>query len=118
MAEHSEEFLRKAAEARQRIVEIPPKEVLTAQQTGAVLIDVREREEYAAGHIEAASNVPQSELAQEVGRLIPDKQDRVVVYCNGGNRGAIAADLLQDLGYTNVCSIAGGFKQFKESGKG
>jgi phage shock protein E len=118
MTQHTEEFLRKAAQARQRIVEIQPQELQSIRRTGAVVIDVRERDEFADAHIEGATNVPQSELAQEITRMVPEKQDRIVVYCNGGNRGALAADLLQDLGYTHVRSLAGGFKKFKESGEG
>jgi len=117
MAEHSAEFLRKAAEARERIVEIQPTELAPARLAGAVVIDVREPHEFDAGHIEGAINVPQSRLQNEIGRIAPDPNGQVVVYCNGGNRGAIAADLLQCSGYKNVCSIAGGFGKYKQSKK-
>ena len=69
MAKHSEEFLRKAAEARQRITEIEPEAVDRQVQQGAVLIDVRDEEEFNAGHIDGAQSIPLDELK----RLRPDK---------------------------------------------
>jgi phage shock protein E len=113
MAKHSEEFLRKAAEARQRITEIEPEAVDQQVQQGAVLIDVRDEEEFNAGHIDGATHVPRSTLEDRIAEVVPDKQTPIVAYCGGGNRGALAADTLQDLGYQDVMSIAGGMANYK-----
>ncbi len=113
MAKHSEEFLRKAAEARQRITEIEPDAVDQQVRQGAVLIDVRDEEEFNAGHIDGATHVPRDALGERIAEVVPDKQTPIVTYCGGGNRGALAADTLQDLGYEDVMSIAGGMANYK-----
>ena len=113
MTNHSSEFLRRAAEARQEIVEIDPNELGRAKRTGAALIDVRELHEFQEGHIADAVNVPYEDLPRVIAELLPQKHAPVVVYCNGGNRGALAAQALQKLGYENVSSIAGGFVAYK-----
>jgi phage shock protein E len=117
MAKHSEEFLRKAAEARQRITEIEPEAVDRQIQQGTVLIDVRDEEEFNAGHIDGAVHVPRGTLEDRIAEVVPDRQTPIVTYCGGGNRGALAADTLQDLGYQDVRSIAGGMANYKARSK-
>lgn len=115
MPEHSEEFLRRAAEARSRIHEVAPDEAKRLAADGAVLLDVRGRDEYEAGHIDGAINCRYDRLEDGIEDRIPDKAAPIVAYCGGGKRGAIAADTLQRIGYTNVSSIAGGFSAYCES---
>jgi phage shock protein E len=115
MAVHDPEFLRKAAEARTRITEIPPTEVDGLRATGATVIDVRGPTDYEAGHIEGATSLPYDEVAKRVQELVPDPSTPVVCYCNAGNRGALAADALQNLGFLNVSSIAGGLTAYLQT---
>lgn len=112
MDHHDPEFLKRAAEARARITETPPRQVDVQRAAGALVIDVRDPEEHAQGHVPGALNLPLDGLAQRIAEVLPDKNAPVITYCNGGNRGGIGADTLQNLGYTNVFSIAGGFKAY------
>jgi len=80
------------------------------------LIDVRERDEYVDGHIEGATFVPRGLLDMKIEEIVPDKEDKVLLYCGGGTRSALAAKSLQELGYENVESVAGGFGDWKEAG--
>jgi molybdopterin/thiamine biosynthesis adenylyltransferase/rhodanese-related sulfurtransferase len=82
----------------------------------AVLVDVREGEEWAQGHVPGAVFIPRGFLELRVEEKVPDKSAEVIVYCAGGTRSAFAAKTLQDLGYTNVASMAGGFGRWKEAG--
>jgi rhodanese-related sulfurtransferase len=112
---HSEEFLRLAEAARQRIQELDPAQVDARRETGAVVIDVRDREEYEQGHMEGAMNVSRGTLEMRIGEVVADKDAPIVCYCAGGNRGALAADTLQRMGYTNAVSIAGGLKAYLDT---
>lgn len=116
MDQHDEAFLKKAADARARIRETPADTVGMHRAAGAIVIDVREPGEHAAGHAEDAVNVPLAELAERIAHVLPDKSAPVLCYCNGGNRGALGADTLQRLGYTSVWSIEGGFRAYQAAG--
>jgi adenylyltransferase/sulfurtransferase len=83
---------------------------------GALLLDVREADEFAQGHVPGAAFIPRGFLEQRVEERFPDKQAEIVVYCAGGTRSALAAKSLADLGYTRVLSMAGGFGQWKQAG--
>jgi molybdopterin/thiamine biosynthesis adenylyltransferase/rhodanese-related sulfurtransferase len=80
------------------------------------LIDVRERDEFVDGHIEGAEFVPRGLLDLKIEDLVPDKNKKVVLYCGGGTRSALAAKSLEDIGYSDVESMAGGFGAWKEAG--
>ena len=112
---HSAEFLRLANEAKQRIQEIAPAEVDALARAGAAILDVRDQEEFETGHIEGASNVSRGTLEMRIQEVVPDKNTPIVCYCAGGNRGALAADTLQKMGYTRVVSIAGGLNAYLQS---
>jgi molybdopterin/thiamine biosynthesis adenylyltransferase/rhodanese-related sulfurtransferase len=105
-------------EARERVPEIGPSEADLARRTDTrtVLLDVREAEEWDAGHVPAALKVSKSYLEQDIEAAIPDRDRPIVVYCAGGIRSLFAALTLQDMGYTNVVSMAGGFQQWKGAG--
>ena len=84
--------------------------------SGVHLIDVRERDEFVDGHIEGATFVPRGLLDLKIENLVPDKSDKVILYCAGGTRSALAAKTLEELGYQDVESVKGGFGAWKEAG--
>jgi sulfur-carrier protein adenylyltransferase/sulfurtransferase len=84
---------------------------------GAVILDVREPDEYEQGAIPGAVHIPRGTLETSVEGRIPDKSSHVVVYCAGGTRSAFAAQTLQELGYSDVASVAGGFNKWKDEGR-
>ena len=113
MDNHDPEFLKKAAEARARVTETPADTVDAQHATGVVVIDVREPDEHAKGAVAGALNLPMATLAERIAAVAPDKATPLITFCNGGNRGALGADALQQLGYSNVKSIAGGYRAYK-----
>jgi molybdopterin/thiamine biosynthesis adenylyltransferase/rhodanese-related sulfurtransferase len=100
---------------RAQIREISPAEA-RARAKDAVVIDVREADEWAQGHVPGAVFVPRGFLEPRIEDKVPDRGQEVILYCAGGTRSALAARSLQDLGYTNVTSMAGGFGKWKEAG--
>jgi len=83
---------------------------------GIVLLDVREKDEWREGYIEGAVNVTRGMLEMQVERAVPDKSSRVIVYCAGGVRSAFAAKVMEEIGYQDVASMAGGFNGWKQAG--
>jgi sulfur-carrier protein adenylyltransferase/sulfurtransferase len=81
-----------------------------------VIIDVRERDEFVDGHIEGAEFVPRGLLDLKIESIVPDRSQEIVLYCAGGTRSALAARTLEELGYENVSSMAGGFGAWKQAG--
>ncbi len=81
-----------------------------------VLVDVRERDEWSEGHIPGAVHVPRGHLESRIEQAAPDRSQPVVLYCAGGSRSAFAAKTLEELGYENVSSLAGGFTDWKRNG--
>jgi rhodanese-related sulfurtransferase len=88
---------------------------MTARRT-LTLIDVREDNEWRAGHAAKAIHISHWGLSEKIGTVVPDKGARIVLYCAGGVRSAAAAAGLQRMGYTNVLSLAGGFKSYQLAG--
>ncbi len=102
---------------KSRIEEIDPADVREQLGNGTVLVDVREPEEWGAGHIPGAKHVPKSYLESRIEGAVPDRDSHVVLYCASGNRSAWAArTLLDDLGYEHVESMTGGFTLWKDRG--
>jgi molybdopterin/thiamine biosynthesis adenylyltransferase/rhodanese-related sulfurtransferase len=102
---------------KSRIDEVDPAVVREQASNGAVLVDVREPEEWAAGHIPGAIHVPKSYLESRIEGAVPDRESHVILYCASGNRSAWAArTLLDDLGYEHVESMTGGFTLWKDRG--
>ncbi len=91
--------------ARERLDEDPP-----------ALLDVREQNEWDEGHIPGAVHVPRGFLESKIEIAVPDRSQPVIVYCSGGNRSAFAAKTLEELGYEDVASLAGGFTDWKRNG--
>ena len=88
---------------KDRIDEVDPAAVREQLQTGALVIDVRQDEEWATGHIPSARHVPKSHFESRIEGIAPDKEQLVVLYCASGQRSAWAArTLIEDLGYENV----------------
>lgn len=107
-----EDIVRLANDARTRIKEISPREAETLVTSGAALIDVRDEKEFKSGHIPGATLISRELIRSRIADIVPDKSSPIVCYCTIGHRSAIAADALQDLGYSNVASLAGGLKAY------
>jgi molybdopterin/thiamine biosynthesis adenylyltransferase/rhodanese-related sulfurtransferase len=102
---------------KDRIDETDPAQAREQASNGAVLIDVREPEEWGAGHIPGAKHVPKSYLETRIEGAVPDRSQHVILYCASGNRSAWAArTLVEDLGYEHVESMTGGFTLWKDRG--
>ncbi len=113
------------AEARSRIREISLEDLVDTLAGDLVLVDVREPDEYAQGHLPGAVNLPRGVLEFQIhahpamgcvadeALAVPSR--RVVLYCRTGGRSALAADSLRQLGFTDVCSLAGGFEAWRNA---
>ena len=102
---------------KSRIDEVDPAAVREQVGNGAVIVDVREPEEWSAGHIPGAVHVPKSYLESRIEGAVPDHEKHVVLYCASGNRSVWAArTLIDDLGYEHVESMTGGFTLWKDRG--
>jgi rhodanese-related sulfurtransferase len=113
---HSDEFLAIANEAKDRIKECGVVRAQALVAKGAVLIDVREDNEYAAGHAAGAKHMGRGIIERDIVQTFPEKDTEIVLYCGGGYRSALAADNLQKMGYTNVWSMDGGWAAWNEAG--
>ena len=115
---HSLGFLKLVNDAKSRIREITveeTKERLTANPS-AKLIDVREDTEWQENHAAGAEHLGKGIIERDIEARVPDKTTELILYCGGGYRSALASDVLQQMGYTNVFSMAGGWKAWKEAG--
>jgi len=115
---HSEGFLKIVNDAKSRINEVSVEDTRAriAADPNAKLIDVREDNEWEAAHAAAAIHLGKGIIERDIESTVPDKSTELILYCGGGYRSALAADVLQNMGYTNVWSMAGGWKAWKESG--
>ena len=115
---HSEGFLKLVNNAKTRIREVTVDETQQRMQSdkGVRLIDVREDNEWEAGHAAGSSHLGKGIIERDIEATVPDKATEVILYCGGGYRSALATDVLQQMGYTNVFSMAGGWKAWKDSG--
>ena len=115
---HSEGFLKIVNDAKSRIKEVNVSETRDrlAANSNAKLIDVREDKEWDEAHAAGAEHLGKGIIERDIEAAVPDKSTELILYCGGGYRSALAADVLQTMGYTNVWSMAGGWKAWKESG--
>src|SRR5260221_2002264 len=115
---HSEGFLKLVEEAKRGINEVTVADTRDriALNRYARLIDVREADEWRAGHAARAEHLGKGIIERDIEVTVPDKATEVILYCGGGYRSALAADVLQQMGYRNVRSMAGGWKAWKDSG--
>lgn len=104
------------ADAKSRITEVSQDEFRQwfEQNKDMVILDVREANDHALSRIEGAINIPRGVVELEIEDTAPDKRKPIVAYCGGGGRSAMVADVLQQMGYENVFSLQGGYKQWKE----
>jgi rhodanese-related sulfurtransferase len=115
---HAPGFLAIVNDAKSRVAETDVAGVHALQQAGEpfFLVDVREDREWSAGHLPGAIHIGRGVLERDVEAKIPAKDAKIVLYCGGGFRSALAADNLQKMGYTNVVSMDGGFRAWTEAG--
>ena len=103
--------------ARAQIEELSPQDAQRWQAaTAARVLDVREPDEFAAGHLPGAVNVPRGMLEFRIGELQPDGDAAILLYCKTSGRAALATQSLHSLGYTQLRSVAGGFDQWQADG--
>src|SRR5437660_12035096 len=107
------------SEAKKHVPELSAGEVQTAASgdSSPALIDVREKYEWDEGHIPGAVHVPRGYLELRIENTIPDKSQPILLYCAGGVRSVLAARTLQEMGYTNIASLEGGYTAWKDAGK-
>lgn len=118
MAKHTPGFLKIVNDARSRIKELTLADVQprVMKKEKFLLIDVREESEFAAGHIPGAVHLGKGIIERDIEMKVPDTSTELVLYCGGGYRSALAADNLQKMGYTNVWSMDGGYRAWKDAG--
>ncbi|CAN5640509.1 rhodanese-like domain-containing protein [soil metagenome] len=116
--QHPPGFLKIVADAKTRVKECTITEMLARQKTGEAftLVDVREESEYAAGHVPGAIHIGKGVIERDIEKKVPDAATPLVLYCGGGYRSALAADTLQTMGYTNVISMDGGWRDWMGQG--
>jgi len=106
------------SEAKTRVREVTVEDVMALRAKGApvIVLDVREDGEWAAGHMPGAHHLGRGVLEVKAHQVLPDPATPLVLYCAGGNRSALAADVLQVMGYTNVASMIGGWRAWLTAG--
>jgi rhodanese-related sulfurtransferase len=115
---HSAGFLAIVTDAKTRIHEIDIEQYKRMREAGeaGLLIDVREDHEWQAAHAAGAVHLSKGLIERDIEVTVPDKAARMVLYCGGGYRSALATDNLQKMGYTNVLSLDGGWRAIEASG--
>lgn len=118
MKHHSPGFLALVQDAKKRIREIDIEEYRRLREAGIAgqLVDVREEHEWQACHAAGAIHLSKGTIERDIETAIPDKNARLVLYCGGGYRSALATDNLQKMGYTNILSLDGGWRALEASG--
>jgi rhodanese-related sulfurtransferase len=113
---HTEGFLRLVTDARSRVLEFDVERTRERIAQGARLIDVREDNEWQRGHAAGAEHMGRGIIERDIETAVPDRDAELILYCGGGYRSALAADNLQRMGYTNVYSLAGGWRAWQDAG--
>jgi rhodanese-related sulfurtransferase len=114
---HSEGFLKLVNDAKSRIREVTVEETRDRMKANDAvrLIDVREDNEWQTAHAAGAEHLGKGIIERDIESSVPDKNTEVILYCGGGFRSALAADVLQQMGYTKVFSMAGGWKAWQDA---
>ena len=116
MAEHPR-FEKLVAEAKKNISEISPQDAAERLKSGeAVIVDVREQDEWDEEHIPSAIHLSRGTIELDIEEKVLDTNAMIVCHCGGGGRSALATESLQKMGYKNVRNMAGGFKAWKAAG--
>jgi len=115
---HSAKFIAIVNEALTRIEEVNTDEIVQKlkNEENFELIDVRENEEFEDGHLPKARHLSKGIIERDIEETVPDTKREIVLYCGGGYRSVLAADNLRKMGYTNVKSLAGGWREWNEKG--
>jgi len=115
---HSPRFEKLCEEARARVHECTIEDLLASQKAGEkpALIDVREESEFGRDHLPGARHLGKGIIERDIEQAYPNLDAELVLYCGGGYRSALAAENLQRMGYTNVISLAGGYRGWKDRG--
>ena len=115
---HAAKFLALVNDAKSRVKETNVPDVKRRMEAGEkfVLVDVREDGEWAQGHLPGAIHLGKGVIERDIEQRIPDTSAKVILYCGGGFRSALAADNLQKMGYSNVESMDGGWKGWRDAG--
>ena len=116
--QHPPRFLKLVEDAKSRVRETTVDEIKTRLDRGEefVLVDVREESEWQKDHLPGAIHMGKGVIERDVEQKVPDLKTELVLYCGGGFRSALAADNLQKMGYTNVISMDGGVRGWREKG--
>ena len=116
--QHSPQFLKLVNESKKRVRETNVADVKRRMDHGEtfLLVDVREDNEWAKGHLPGAIHMGRGVIERDVEKAVPDTATKMVLYCGGGFRSALVADNLQRMGYTNVESMDGGWRGWNEAG--
>lgn len=115
---HSPEFLKLVDDAKSRVKQTIPEEVKKRLDNGEklLIVDTREDNEWEKGRIAGAVHFGKGIIERDIETAVPDKRQEIILYCGGGFRSALSADNLQKMGYTNVISMDGGWRKWKELG--
>jgi rhodanese-related sulfurtransferase len=116
--QHSPGFLKVVEQVRPLIREVSVEEarLRLARNPQALLLDVREDKEWADGHAAQAIHLGKGILERDIEKAVPDSRTELILYCGGGYRSALAAEVAQRMGYSNVFSLAGGYKTMLTAG--
>jgi rhodanese-related sulfurtransferase len=116
MAKHTR-FEKLVADAKKHVIEISPQDAAAKLNGGgAVIVDVREQDEWDEGHIPGAIHMSRGTIELDIEEQVPDTNKMIICHCGGGGRGALATESLQKMGYKNVRNMAGGLKAWKAAG--
>ena len=115
---HSPGFLKLVNDAKTRVQEIDIEGYRKMRESGEphLLVDTREDNEWAAGHVKGAVHLSRGIIERDIENRVPDRDTKLVLYCGGGFRSALVADNLQKMGYTGAISLDGGWRALKDSG--
>ncbi len=115
--QHSPRFLKIVNDARSRVKETTVDEVKNKLDSGekVLLVDVREESEFAKDHLPGAIHLGKGVIERDIETRVPEVNTPIILYCGGGFRSAMAADNLQKMGYTNVISMDGGVREWREN---
>ena len=115
---HNPAFLALVNDAKSRVKEtdIAGYKKMVADKAPHVLVDTREDNEYAAGHVKGAVHMSKGTIERDIETKYPDKKTTLILYCGGGFRSALVADNLKKMGYENPISLDGGWRALKDSG--
>lgn len=113
---YTEKFQQLADVAISRVAAVQPEEVNQLIASGGIALDIRDKEEHDADHLEGSLHLSRGKLEMNIESVIPQTDTLILCYCNANNRGALSADTLRQMGYTNAKYIAGGLKAYRALG--